>query len=105
MSGAQGNLLVQINGISGTQEMGWQRICLLESALTPFMPEAGLSLTKFSRWLVYMFYIFLVLISSCNSDLEFGRSGFKLWVFRVYQHGLGPLIHLPVLQCLCVDRG
>lgn len=113
MSRAQGNLLAQINGISGTQEMGWQRICLLESALSPFMPEAGLSLIKLSRWFVCMFYIFLVLISSCNSDLELGRAGFKLWVSRVCQHGLGQVIHFPVLnvslwtgdKCYCLTPG
>lgn len=72
MSRAQGNLLAQINRISGTQEMGWRRICLLESALTPFMPEAVVSLTKLSRWFICIFYVFLVLISSCSSDLELG---------------------------------
>lgn len=104
MSRAQGNLLAQINRISGTQEMEWQRICLLESALTPFMPEAGVSLIKLSRWFICIFYIFLVLISSCSSDLELGRAGFKLRVSRVCQHGLGQVIHLSVLQCLSVDR-
>lgn len=78
MSRAQGNLLAQINGISGTQEMGWQRICLLEPALTPFMPEEGVSLIKLSRWFICIFYNFSVLISSCSSDLELGRAGFKL---------------------------
>lgn len=46
-SRAWGNLLVQINRISGTQEMGWQRICLLESELPPFIPAAGVSLINF----------------------------------------------------------
>lgn len=104
MSRAQGNLLAQINGISGTQEMGWQRICLLESALPPFMPAAGVSLIKFSRWFICIFKILLLLISSCSSDLELRRAGFKLCIGRVCQHGLGQVINLPVLQCLSVER-
>lgn len=78
MSKAWANLLAQINRIAGTQEMGWQRICLLEPVLPSFMPTAGVSLIKLSRWLICIFGIFLVLNSSCSSGHRHGRGGFRL---------------------------
>jgi len=89
MSRAWANLLAQINRISGTREMGWQRICLLEPLLPSFMPTAGVSLIKLPRWLICIFGIFLVLNSSCSSGHGPGRGGVRLWVCAACRCGPG----------------
>lgn len=75
--------------------MGWQRICLLESVLTPFMPAAEVSLTKFSRWLICIIWIFLVLISRCSFVLGLGKAlGFcslPAWFWRSHSSPCAPM--------------
>lgn len=75
--------------------MGWQRICLLESVLTPFMPAAEVSLTKFSRWFICIIWIFLVLISRCSFVLGLGKAlGFcslPAWFWRSHSSPCAPM--------------